>query len=445
MRKMKIIALMITVAMALAACGKAADADIKTEGEKTVLTLGTVSSASALQRQADAFNIQNTEYQIEIRSYQDAAVDGSNAINTIQMEISAGKGPDIIDFGYLYTPGAVSKGIMEDLSAYMEEDEDFHKEDYFENIINTFAIDNKLYVISPQFTINTVAVRKEDLGDAINWEIQDVMSYYQKSGQDKILFPGDSRKEVFGFLCMGSMGTYINWTDGSCCFDDGKFKELITFADQFPDYRIYDEDFSVLSQFRSGNALLYPLSVSNVYGCTKARMVFGDIPLNYIGYPLDGRNGSVAQPGRIILGINKNSKNKEASWQFIKSFLQEEYQSSIENGLPLLKSEMEIRLEKAQEIEYEKNETGEKVEKAKDSILFEGEDAIDIFCISKQDACDVLEIISNAETAYAVDYDLYSIILEEAGRYFDDGRDINSVIEIIQSRASIYISENYYG
>lgn len=441
MKKKGIMIVLFTVLFFLTACGSNGD-NISEDG-RIVLTLGTVSDSQDLKKQVEVYNQNHSEYVIEIKAYGDLAVEGTDAMNMIQMEIAAGEGPDIIDFGYLYSPMIVGSGIVEDLSAYMDADEDFHEEDYFMNVIDAFSGNEKTYVISPQFSIRSFAGRKEDLGDTASWNMQEVVSYFDGNEQDRILFPGDSRKEVFGFLCMGSMGSFVNWTDGTCSFDDGAFKELLLFADQFPDQRIYDEDYSVLQQFQSGKALLYPVSITGVYETAKVRTIFGDVPVNYIGYPMSGSNGNIARMGNIVLGINKNSSHKEAAWEFVKSFLKKEYQSNIEGGLPLLKRELEIRLTKACQIEYEENASGEKAEKVKDRIIFEGEEPIDIICINQQDAETLLEIVDNVDTAYATDLDLYTIILEEVSSYFEGGREINSVIGIIQNRASIYVSENY--
>lgn len=441
MKKKGIMLVLFAVLLFLTACGSNGD-NISEDG-RIVLTLGTVSNSHDLKKQVEAYNQTHPEYLIEIKTYGDLSAAGTDAVNMIQMEIAAGEGPDIIDFGYLYSPIAMGKGIVEDLSVYMNADEDFHDEDYFMNVIDAFSGNEKTYVISPQFSIRSFAGRKEDLGDAISWNMQEIMSYFEGNEQDRILFPGDSRKEVFGFLCMGSMGNFVNWTDGTCSFNDGAFKEVLLFANQFPDQRIYDEDYSVLQQFQSGKALLYPVAITDVYETAKVRTIFGDAPVNYIGYPMNGSNGNIVRMGNIVLGINKNSSHKEAAWEFIKSFLKEEYQSNIEGGLPLLKRELEVRLEKACEIEYEEDASGRKVEKVKDRIIFEGEDPIDIICINQQDAATLLEIVENADTANVTDSDLYSLILEEVNGYFEDDREIDSVIEIIQNRASIYVSENY--
>ncbi len=412
-------------------------------GGTTTLILGTAYVNSSLRKQVDNFNRQNTGFFIEIKEYGGELIEGSSAVDLMQMEISAGKGPDIIDFGYQYSPGVVSKGITEDLYAYMEADVSFDEEDYFTNIVDTYAVGGKLYALSPDFSIKTVAGTKEQLGDAGQWNMKDLMAFYQENTEGGMLFPGDSQKEVFGFLCLGSMGNFVNWAEGTCSFDSELFRELLAFSGQFPERRVYGEDYSVLQQFLTGKALLYPVSISDVYDCTKVRLVFGGSQVSYIGYPMDGKDGNTVVPGRFILGINKNSDNKEAAWGFIKSFLEEEYQSSIEGSLPLLRSEVLSRQEEAKRVEYEDSPSGGRVETVKASVIFEGEEPIDITCIEEQDAVCLLDVIGRVETTYAADAELYSIILEEIIYYFENDSDIDAVVDIIQNRASIYVSEQH--
>ena len=109
----------------------------------------------------------------------------------------------------------------------------------------------------------------------------------------------------------------------------------------------------------------------------------------------------------------------------------------------MLRSELENRIKQAEMPEYESDEAGNRVKTVKDTILFEGEDAIDIYCIENRDGAQLLEIIENAETAYAVDLRLWDIVMEEVNNYFEKGKDMDEVLNIIQSRASVYVAENY--
>ena len=125
MKKKGIMIVLFTALFFLTACGSNGD-NISEDG-RIVLTLGTVSDSQDLKKQVEAYNQNHPEYVIEIKAYGDLAVEGTDAMNMIQMEIAAGEGPDIIDFGYLYSPMIVGSGIVEDLSAYMDADEDFHE------------------------------------------------------------------------------------------------------------------------------------------------------------------------------------------------------------------------------------------------------------------------------------------------------------------------------
>lgn len=449
-KKVLIITIILFITVIFTACSKGTEGDSAPQSgaaedsgeERIVLTLGTVTSSAALRKQVDAYNQQNSEYMIEIKEYGSENVLGSDGINTIQMEILSGKGPDLIDFGNLYTQGAVSKGITEDLSLYMEADEEFYEEDYFTNILDAYRVDGKRYVVSPWFTVRTVAGRREDIGDMTGWNMQELMDRYQ-SLHKSILMPGDSRAEVFGFLGMGSMGNFVDWEQGTCSFEGEAFWDLIAFCDLFPEYRVYEENYSALEKFRSGEAFVYPASISDVCDAAKIRLIFGDVPINYIGYPMDGKSGNIIVPGRIVLGINKNSSYKEVAWEFIKSFLLETYQSGIENGIPVLRSEVEQRLAKAKQIEYEQDENGNQVPIVKAESLWEGDDPIEIVCITEQDAEDFMKIITGAKAAYGVDYALNDIVWEEINLYFNEGRDLDSVLDTLQSRASVFMSENY--
>lgn len=88
--------------------------------------------------------------------------------------------------------------------------------------------------------------------------------------------------------------------------------------------------------------------------------------------------------------------------------------------------------------EYDAN--GEKV--AKDAIRFEGEDPVNIYEITVEDAEMLKTIINEIEYNTADDQELKGILLEEAEYLFNNDRNVDDVAKIIQNRASVYISEN---
>lgn len=53
-----------------------------------------------------------------------------------------------------------------------------------------------------------------------------------------------------------------------------------------------------------------------------------------------------------------------------------------------------------------------------------------------------MEIIESAQINDAVDYHLYRIIMDEVGSYFSGDKTLEEVTDIIQNKASIYVSES---
>ena len=49
-----------------------------------------------------------------------------------------------------------------------------------------------------------------------------------------ILFPGETKKAVFGMLCYGNLENYVDWEEGKCHFDSDSFKSILHFSNQFP-------------------------------------------------------------------------------------------------------------------------------------------------------------------------------------------------------------------
>lgn len=249
-------------------------------------------------------------------------------------------------------------------------------------------------------------------------------------------FPGETKKPFLNDL-LWKPENYIDWSEGTCNFNSDSFKQILHFADKFPLNLNITDDYSAKEIFAEGRAVLYPVSINDVYGITSIRMLYGKTP-TYIGYPFDSGCGTMADIADLAIGISSSSRNKEESWEFISSLLDNEYQDSIKRGLPLRISSLEQKLEDAMEVEYDAE--GEKV--VRGVLRFEGEEPVNIYEISVEDAETLKSIICKIEHNAAIDYNLYSILLEEIDYLFNDNRNVDDVVKIIQNRATVYINEN---
>ena len=411
------------------------------ETEIKTLTLAVFESESQLRgsyllQWVDLYNENHSDVKIELVNYLDNYLDLDEATNQIKIEVNAGKGPDMIHFGRQYSPIDASCGMLVDLYLLMQNDESFDKRDFYNNILEAFEVGDSLYVLVPSYTIDSFATTNNELAGLDRMNMKQLVDAYNRLDEECILFPGETKKTVFGMLCYGSLENYIDWDGGICNFESESFKEILQFANQFPLHLNISDDYSVKKIFTEGRALLYPVSISNVYGTTGIRMLYGETP-TYIGYPFDSGCGSMAAIHNIAIGISSTSKNKEEAWEFLKSLLSSEFQDNIKNGLPLRVDSLEKELENAVKTEYDAN--GEKV--VKEVLRFAGEEPENIYEISVEDAETLKFIISNIEFNATVDQNLYNIILEEVDYLFHDDRNVDDVARVIQNRASIYISE----
>lgn len=257
----------------------------------------------------------------------------------------------------------------------------------------------------------------------------------------RILFPGDTRDAVFGYLCMGSMNNFIDWQTGECYFTSDDFINMLVFCNGFRSTYGIESEKPILEIFQDGEALLYPVSMNNVWEIRADKIILGAEEITYVGYPVmeaDKKNavsGNVIQTGEIRLGINKNSDKKEAAWNFISSFFTLDYQKNNVRALPLHKQAMEDKIRLALEGVTEEN--------AAYHILFDGSDPIPVTQITQEDAKQLRTIITGTTRSSNVDYDLYNIIQEEAAAYFAGEKTQTEAAEIIQGRVKIYVSEKY--
>lgn len=358
-----------------------------------------------------------------------------------------GNGPDMVEYGGTYSPAVASGKLMENLYPYMEADESFHREAYYENILEAFELEGCLYVLPTGFRINTMCGKAEELGSkrgvTESWEIGEMIEAYEKSTNAEWLLMNNSKSLIFWELCSGCIGNYVNWETGECSFNTPEFEELLEFSDTFCDRLLISDDFSFRASLQSGQIFLQPVLLVSPWQIASERISFGDADMRWPGYPVaDGEKemgGGVADVYGPTLSICANSRNKEGAWEFIKSFLTPEVQREV-RGIPLLRSVCAERIQEALTVEFETVD-GVRKEKIKHEIIAEGEESIGMTAITEKDAEIFWNIVENTHRSNGWDYGMGDIISEEAGAFFEKDKDVAAVAEIIQNRVSVYIAE----
>ena len=421
----------------LAACGANPGGSVLKEPE--VLLLAAFEENGERSRQVELFNETHDDYKIEIQMYERSEKLEEDGRARLQREIISGKGPDMIDFGTGYATSDIVGRYTEDLLPYLENNLD--KDDYFWNIWEAFSHKDGLYALPVGFTLQTFAGTEEMLGGRDHWTIGEMMDIYDAHKEDMLLYPGEFKKDVFASILTGSMEYYIDWENSACSFDGEEFKKVLEFAGGFPDSLSLEENFNVKQTFLDGGALLLPLRLSDPYDICHAEFIFGDVDISYIGFPTERESGTVVIPSSSMLAVSISSGHKDICWEFISQFLSEDFQREEVTGLPVRRGVLEERLAQNLVPEYTKEEDGTRIPTVKYRIFIEGEEPVEVYNITQEQAGQLIHLIETADMCAANDMQLYYMLLEEADQYFTGNKTLLETVQNIQNRAVIYVSE----
>jgi ABC-type glycerol-3-phosphate transport system substrate-binding protein len=163
-------------------------------------------------------------------------------------------------------------------------------------------------------------------------------------------------------------------------------------------------------------------------------------PVSFPGHPAESGNGNLIFSD-IAIAINNACDDKETAWQFIASLLSDRFQSDW-NYLyfPIRKSMLKQKIEQEMAILYETDENGNKQEVKKGTLQL-GTDRIDYFAAREGDAAAILGIIESADTVFNRNMQVHAIIIEEAQAYFSGQKSVLEVVDVIENRIMMHLSE----
>ncbi|MGN0203183.1 MAG: ABC transporter substrate-binding protein [Coprococcus sp.] len=298
----------------------------------------------------------NVEYGV---SYDDA-ITASDAIRTLNTEIMAGEGPDIIFLDGLPIDSYVEKGLLADISDITEPMISEGK--LFENIANTYQTDDgKLYAIPTKFRV-PVLIGKKSMLDQIN-SLSDFAAMAEqyvseaKEG-DAALVESWSALSLLGDMMPVNSASWFN-EDGSLNKDNLKtyLQDIKTLFNAFCDSMSEDEktDFEdTLSYYTSDDmgeldaswygtsdpswSVLYILAgqFQLAYGAMSSSdslesissAMRRDADITYKQLP--GSLENVYIPSNVI-GINSKSKDMETAKAFFSYMLSSDGQDSFDS------------------------------------------------------------------------------------------------------------------
>ena len=376
----------------------------------------------------DSYSTYSQDYDPTVDDLNALLLDQEAALSyQLMVDLMAGEGPDMI-LDASYYDQLNSPDYLLDLTSYVETD------GLFSNAIDASKTpDGKLYHCPITISIHGIVVHKDDVpSDLKGFTFDEYADFVSDvcNGTD----PMYMEKTEFFTTCLSAMSDEFV-TDGKVDYNKDSFKQLAEYTKNSTMQAGYGE-FRDLMPTPMGNAEF-------LYSCTLAMLLprYEDdlTDVRIVGLPTsDGRGPQICMDSSVA--ISAQTSEAEACAAFISTLLSEDIQTeygTYTDGMPIRISSYEAssatlleRYNTSVEKDYA-NYTSEELIMYNSNTKILDESVID----------DFEAMIASCEDTASLDPAIEKIVYEEIQAYFADQKSIDDVIELINNRVSLYVSE----
>ena len=427
--------------------------------QKEIITYGVFGLDYNIREIIVKFNKSNEKYRISVRDYSENIDRNSetgyvDAITRMNNDILTGNTPDLISLSYgtLDMDQMAAKGVLEDLSPYLDNSTVLSRDDLMESVLEAYTTNGILCGIPSTFSIGTIIAKSSLVGDRMGWTLEELMSVMNNMPEGTQIMQYATKEGILNACMAFNISDYIDWNTGDCHFNSEEFINVLEFANSFPeDFENNEDDPSFVELIREDKLLLHSWSISGVDEYQVMRKAFGE-PITCIGYPSSSGYGSAIN-GNTVIAISADSKHKETAWSFLETCIKEQATSERFSswGFSVIRSALEKQMEESMvpEYMYDMNneimldEEGNLMEISRVRYGFgNSNEMFDVYASTQEDVDAVWELINNTTTRVSYDSSPMEIISEEAQSYFKGQKSSKEVADIIQNRIQIYVKES---
>lgn len=419
---------------------------------------------NTLRQGISIYQINNPEVYVEYEVGMDDgdSVTRDDALKKLNTQIMAGNGPDVIILDNMPIDSYIEKNLLLDLSEYLESFQG--EEALFENIVDAFRADGKVYTVPCEIQLPLMAGKEKyismakDLGG-----IADMMEQIREDNSEKPIIRICSEKGIMRFFAMTSVPEWKNESGG---LDTEAIKEFLKQTKRIYDAQMegipsqYVEDYMTSNvnyssyfggsredsdYFRTPNEMgylsgetqlalgttYYHSGICEMFSIKKVEGFKDDLIL-----PMSGMSKNIFIP-KTMIGINAGSSNVEQAKEMLKTLLGNENQSNLYYGYAINKEAFPKM--------YDINEEWINEDGVFSSIGSSSPDGksfgMEIYILSDEQKQTVLKWMETVSTPYLEDTVLESAVYNVGTEYFRDLMSLDEAVETIARSLEIYMSE----
>lgn len=414
----------------------------QSETGESIISLAAYDLNLYLDTLVRTFNELNPGRKIQVIDYSiyDQTSGDGTGLNKLRTDIIAGFTPDLYDLTNLPAELYASKGLFEDLLPYLDGSSGVSASEMVPSVLNSLTSDGKLYYVAPSFSIMTVFGDSSFVGEEGTWGTDAFFSAVANEDPQQIFGPEMTSADFISYMLLYNRAAFVDMENASCNFNNTQFKRFLEFASKLP-----ATSEPVMSQSWSRASMgEQKLSLDwfgvNVYNwLSYADAVYAG-NAQFVGFPTETSSGSAIVPTALV-AVSANTGNKSGAMEFIQFILSESCQDSADvSGLPVMIPSLNKKTS-AWLANYESavEQGAVRLNTFYDSTPMRILGAAPPERVQQR----LEELISSADIAALFDETLQQIVLRECQAYFNGMIPIGQAINNIQSKASLYISEQF--
>lgn len=360
-------------------------------------------SGTYLSRAMAIFNMTNPDYRAVEKPLpmEDAA--------KIPAELATGSDIDVLFLGgcadseSAFRSVALKSTLFEDLLPYLDADPELSREDFIPGAFDSMLQDGHLYGMVPGVMPATIIAPAALAEDYDPWDMEAILKLNSELPEGYGLFSLPTEfalDDLLEYACC----RFVDRDNASCSFDSEEFIALLRLMAEAKPYDRSTNDGCALSIGTASMNFGYYREIMN-----------GEF--EYLGYPSSDGGQHIFFQSIGPFSIMASSENKDAAWQFVRILLTPQLQNNevCAFGMPVIESCLDKDLERC--MAQDETITQEDLNKYKALIM----------------SC----------RGFADGGAVYTIANEEVNKFLGGGKTAEDAAKSIQSRVSIYLSEQF--
>lgn len=437
--------------------------------EDIVITLATnFTMRSELKDEIDSFNALDNGYQIVTKivdmdfynkEFDNTIMNEEDGL-TVDFNITQDiMNTDSIDIIPSYTFANQSKyeilrnmGAFVDLYQFMENDPEVNTSTLNQHILSLNETDGKLCSLPMYYSLTTLIGETRYVGDKENWTVDDFISRWEQMPEGSTVNGSRNSENIYYDILRNNLESFVDYENVKVDFDCPEFRKILEFCNRFESNNGQKCEWDYESPKFVVTFDLSGIMSANVFGDSREIGLNFNPPYTIVGYPSpDGQGAFFTSNFMYSISAKSSPEKQKGAWEFIRQFYTEEYQLNnvMEKYIDDIEGEEYVHYSSECGLCINNNAFEKTAQKIMNGEYYSGK-GVDkgveyTYAMPTQEEVDrmvkYLDSIDRWETT--LDRELWKIIEDEVMSYFAGEKSLDDTVDMIQNRASIWISEQY--